>query len=58
MVDKPSANKIIQTRYKKIQLLGINIINNNNSSRNDIGCKGLHLNKKGINKVAAKLKNI
>ena len=35
-VDKPSANKITQTLNKKIQSLGINVINNNNS-RNDIG---------------------
>ena len=60
--DKPSANKIIQTLNKKIQSLGINVINNSNIIRNDIGRKGLHLNMKGINKlrsnIAAKLKSI
>ena len=61
-VDKPSANKIIQTLNKKIQSLGINIINNNNINRYDIGRKGLHLNMKGVNKlgsnIATKLKSI
>ena len=61
-VDKPSANKIIQTLIKNIQSLGINnAINNNNISRSDVGRKGLHLNMKGINKlgsnIAAKLKS-
>ena len=62
MVDKPSANKIIQTVNKKIQALGMNTINHNNISRNDTGRKGLHLNMKGVNKlgsnIAAKLKSI
>ena len=61
-VDKLSANKIIQKLNKKIQSLGINAINNDNISINDIGRKGLHLNMKGINKlgsnIAAKLKSI
>jgi len=61
-VDRPSANKIIQTVNRKMQALGINTINNNNISRNDIGRKGLHLNMKGVNKLgsnmAAKLKSI
>ena len=62
IVDKPSANKIIQTVNKKIQALGMNTINHNNISRNDTGRKGLHLNMKGVNKlggnIAAKLKSI
>ena len=61
-VDKLSANKIIQKLNKKIQSLGINAINNDNISINDIGRKGLHLNMKGINKlvsnIAAKVKSI
>ena len=61
-VDRPSANKIIQTVNRKMQALGINTINNNNISRNDIWRKGLHLNMKGVNKLgsnmAAKLKSI
>ena len=61
-VDKPSANKIIQSLNKKILSLNISTINNNNISKNELGRKGLHLNMKGVNKlggnIAAKLKCI
>ena len=38
-----------------VQLLGINAISKINFSRNDIGCKGLPLNIKGVNKLSSNI---
>ena len=53
--DKEEYGKIIESLNKKDTSLGIDAINNNNISREDIGRKGLHLNAKGKSKLRSKL---
>ncbi len=61
-MDNGAAGKIIEALNKKILSLGLNIVNNENISANDIGRRGLHLNNRGVSKFAsnlvAKLQNL
>ena len=53
--DQPSAGKIIEQLNKKIRSLRLSTVDNNNISQKEIGCKGLHLNDKGVSKFASNL---
>ena len=49
------ANKTIQALTAKMFSLGLNIINNSNILVSDLGRRGLHLNEKGVKKLASNI---
>ena len=53
--DNIKANKTIQALNTKMFSLGLNIINNSNILISDLGRRGLHLNKKGVKKLASNI---
>ena len=45
--DEASASEIVDHVSRKLLSHGFNVINNQDVSREEVGCKGLHLNEKG-----------
>ena len=53
--DKSSAGKTIDELNRKIRSLRLSTVDNNNIGFKEIGRKGLHLNDKGVSKLASNL---
>ena len=54
-IDNIKANKTLQALNTKMFSLSLNIVDNSTILISDLGCRGLHLNEKGVKKLASNI---